>query len=57
MICHNRYYQNYNIDYQGILNANLTRVAADEELPFELNVPNAATRAAMAEARAMSTRR
>jgi DNA-damage-inducible protein J len=32
----------------------LTRVAADKQLPFELKVPNAETRAAMAEARAMS---
>ena len=28
----------------------LTRVVADRELPFALNVPNASTRAAMAEA-------
>jgi DNA-damage-inducible protein J len=31
----------------------LTRVAADQELPFELKVPNAETRAAIAEGRAI----
>jgi len=31
----------------------LTRVARDHALPFELKVPNAATRAAMEESRAM----
>ena len=31
----------------------LTRIAADKKLPFELKVPNAETRAAMQEARAM----
>jgi DNA-damage-inducible protein J len=31
----------------------LTRVAAEKQLPFALKVPNAKTRAAMAEARAM----
>ena len=31
----------------------LTRIAADKQLPFELKVPNAETRAAMSEARAM----
>ena len=31
----------------------LTRVAADKQLPFELKVPNAATRNAMVEARGM----
>ncbi len=31
----------------------LTRVAKDKALPFELKVPNAETRAAMEEARAM----
>src|SRR5271168_2716951 len=31
----------------------LTRIAADKQLPFELKVPNAETRAAMQEARAM----
>lgn len=31
----------------------LTRVAKDRALPFELKAPNAATRAAMAESRAM----
>lgn len=35
----------------------LTRVAADKQLPFELKVPNAETRAAMAEARAMGKAR
>jgi DNA-damage-inducible protein J len=35
----------------------LTRVAADQELPFDLKVPNQETRAAMAEARAMSRAR
>jgi DNA-damage-inducible protein J len=35
----------------------LTRVAADKELPFELKVPNAETRAAMAEVRSMSKAR
>jgi DNA-damage-inducible protein J len=35
----------------------LTRVASDQQLPFELKVPNAATRAAMQEARAMSRAR
>jgi DNA-damage-inducible protein J len=30
----------------------LTRVAAEKALPFEVNVPNAATKAAMREARA-----
>jgi DNA-damage-inducible protein J len=29
----------------------LTRIAADKQLPFELKVPNAETRAAMSEAR------
>jgi DNA-damage-inducible protein J len=32
----------------------LTRVVADQQLPFALKVPNAETRAAMDEARAMS---
>ena len=31
----------------------LTRIAADKQLPFELKVPNAETRAAMNEARAI----
>jgi len=31
----------------------LTRVVADQELPFELKSPNAATRAAMREARTL----
>lgn len=35
----------------------LTRVAAEKQLPFALKVPNAATRAAMEEARAMSRAR
>jgi DNA-damage-inducible protein J len=35
----------------------LTRVASDKQLPFELKVPNAETRAAMQEARAMSRAR
>ena len=35
----------------------LTRVAADKQLPFALEVPNAETRAAMVEARAMSRAR
>jgi DNA-damage-inducible protein J len=35
----------------------LTRVAADKQLPFELKVPNAETRAAMHEARAMGNAR
>jgi DNA-damage-inducible protein J len=35
----------------------LTRVAADKQLPFELKVPNAETRAAMTEARAMGRAR
>jgi DNA-damage-inducible protein J len=35
----------------------LTRVAADKQLPFELKVPNAETRAAMAEARSMTKAR
>jgi DNA-damage-inducible protein J len=35
----------------------LTRVAAEKQLPFELKVPNAETRAAMAEARAMGRAR
>ena len=35
----------------------LTRVASDKQLPFELKVPNAETRAAMQEARAMSRTR
>ena len=35
----------------------LTRVAADKELPFDLKVPNAETRTAMEEARAMSRAR
>ena len=34
----------------------LRRVAADQALPFALQVPNAATRAAMEEARTMSAR-
>lgn len=35
----------------------LTRVARDKALPFELKVPNAETRAAMEEARAMAKAR
>jgi len=35
----------------------LTRVAAEKQPPFELKVPNAETRAAMAEARAMGRAR
>ena len=35
----------------------LTRIAADKELPFDLRVPNAESRAAMSEARAMSRAR
>ena len=35
----------------------LTRVAADKQLPFEIKVPNAQTRAAMHEARAMGNAR
>ena len=35
----------------------LTRVAADKQLPFDLKVPNAETRSAMREARAMSKAR
>ena len=35
----------------------LTRVAADKQLPFEIKVPNAQTRAAMHEARAMGKAR
>ncbi len=35
----------------------LTRVAADKQLPFELKVPNAETRAAMREARAIGKAR
>jgi DNA-damage-inducible protein J len=35
----------------------LTRVAADKQLPFELKAPNAETRAAMREARAMGKAR
>jgi DNA-damage-inducible protein J len=35
----------------------LTRVVADQELPFVLNTPNAPTRAAMREARAMGKAR
>lgn len=35
----------------------LTRIAADKQLPFELKVPNAETRAAMNEARAMGKAR
>ena len=34
----------------------LTRVVADQQLPFALKAPNAGTRAAMKEARAMSKR-
>jgi DNA-damage-inducible protein J len=34
----------------------LTRVAAEKALPFEVRVPNSATRAAMAEARRGATR-
>ena len=35
----------------------LTRVARDKALPFELKMPNAETRAAMAESRAMMAAR
>ena len=35
----------------------LTRVVADQQLPFALKAPNAGTRAAMTEARAMSKAR
>jgi DNA-damage-inducible protein J len=35
----------------------LTRVVADQQLPFALKAPNAGTRAAMKEARAMSKTR
>jgi DNA-damage-inducible protein J len=36
-----------------IVRMTLTRIAKDKALPFELKVPNAETRAAMAESRAM----
>ena len=36
-----------------VVRMTLTRVAKDKALPFELKVPNAETRAAMEEARAM----
>ena len=36
-----------------VVRITLTRVAKDHALPFELKVPNAETRAAMAESRAM----
>ena len=35
----------------------LVRIAAEKQLPFELKVPNAGTRAAMEEARAMGRAR
>ncbi len=35
----------------------LTRVVAEQQLPFELKAPNAATREAMAQARAISKAR
>jgi DNA-damage-inducible protein J len=35
----------------------LTRVAAEQQLPFEVKVPNSKTRAAMDEARAMARAR
>lgn len=35
----------------------LTRLVAEQQLPFDLRVPNAATRDAMLEARAMGTAR
>ena len=35
----------------------LTRIVAEQQLPFDLRVPNAATRDAMLEARAMGTAR
>jgi DNA-damage-inducible protein J len=35
----------------------LTRIVADQQLPFALKAPNAGTRAAMKEARAMSKAR
>lgn len=35
----------------------LTRIVADQQLPFALKAPNASTRAAMKEARAMSKAR
>lgn len=36
-----------------IVRMTLTRIAKDKALPFDLKVPNAETRAAMAESRAM----
>jgi DNA-damage-inducible protein J len=36
-----------------VVRMTLTRIAKDKALPFELKVPNAETRAAMAESRAM----
>lgn len=40
-----------------VVRMTLTRIARDKALPFELKVPNAETRAAMEEARAMMTAR
>lgn len=40
-----------------VVRITLTRIAKDKALPFELKVPNAETRAAMAEAHALLTAR
>ncbi len=37
-----------------VVRMTLTRIAKDKALPFELKLPNAATRAAMEDARAMT---
>ena len=41
----------------GAVNLFLTRVAADQAIPFPVQVPNAATREAMAEASAIAAAR
>jgi DNA-damage-inducible protein J len=38
----------------ALIRITLTRVAKDHALPFELKIPNAATRAAMEESRAIT---
>jgi len=40
-----------------VVRMTLTRIAKDKALPFELKIPNDATRAAIQEARAMTTAR
>ena len=47
----------FGLTISDIVRMTLTRVARDQAVPLELKVPNAATRAAMKEARALMKKR